>query len=55
MEFASVTSDGRVTIPKEMRERLGIHEGSTIRFVLASQHIEHAPRSSDRFRYRHTD
>jgi len=31
---AKVTSQGQVTIPKEMRERLGLHEGQKVRFTL---------------------
>jgi antitoxin PrlF len=29
---ATVTSKGQVTLPKELRKRLGIHTGSRIRF-----------------------
>ena len=30
----TVTSKGQVTIPKKVRERLGIHAGSTVAFEL---------------------
>lgn len=31
---ATVTSKGQVTLPKELRQRLGIHRGSRIRFSI---------------------
>ena len=33
MPRATVTSKGQVTIPIEVRKRLGIHEGSSVDFV----------------------
>ncbi|MGB7189081.1 MAG: AbrB/MazE/SpoVT family DNA-binding domain-containing protein [Acidobacteriaceae bacterium] len=33
---ATVTSKGQVTLPKELRKRLGIHKGSRIRFNIPS-------------------
>jgi AbrB family looped-hinge helix DNA binding protein len=40
MEVTSVTSKGRVTIPKELRQRLGIRQGSRIEFSLVAGHVE---------------
>jgi len=31
---ATVTSKGQVTLPRELRKRLGIHRGSRIRFTI---------------------
>ena len=38
MEATSVTSKGQVTIPKEVRKRLGTRQGSRIEFTLAGDH-----------------
>jgi AbrB family looped-hinge helix DNA binding protein len=40
MEITSVTSKGQVTIPKEVRQRLGIRQGSRIEFSLVGDHVE---------------
>jgi AbrB family looped-hinge helix DNA binding protein len=40
MEVTSVTSKGQVTIPKELRQRLGIRQGTRIEFVLVGDHAE---------------
>lgn len=40
METTSVTSKGQVTIPKKIRQRLGIHQGSCIEFSLVGNHVE---------------
>ena len=40
MEYCSVISKGRVTIPKDMREQLGMQQGSQVEFMLIDQHIE---------------
>ncbi len=40
METTSVTSKGPVTIPKEVRQRLGIRQGSQIEFSLKGDHVE---------------
>ena len=40
MDATSVTSKGQVTIPKEVRQQLGIRKGSRIEFVLAGDHVE---------------
>ena len=40
MEATSVTSKGQVTIPKTVRQRLGIRQGSKVEFALAGDHVE---------------
>lgn len=40
MEATSVTSKGQVTIPKSVRQRLGIRQGSKIEFSLVGEHVE---------------
>lgn len=40
MEITSVTSKGQVTIPKELRQQLGIRQGSRIAFSLVGDHVE---------------
>lgn len=40
MEFTSVTSKGQVTIPKQLRQQLGIRQGSRIQFLLVGDHVE---------------
>lgn len=40
MDATSVTSKGQVTIPKELRQRLGIRQGSRIEFSLVGDHLE---------------
>lgn len=63
-ESARVTSKGQVTIPKSIRDRLGIDEGTTITFEVADdgtvtlspekdswellEEIQAAPRQTDR-------
>lgn len=46
MEVTSVTSRGQVTIPKELRQRLGIRQGSCIEFSLVGDHVEKRVRTS---------
>ncbi len=46
MEITSVTSKGQVTIPKEVRQQLGIRQGSRIEFSLVGDHIEMRVKSS---------
>ncbi len=46
MGTTSVTSKGQVTIPKPVRQRLGIRQGSRVEFVLAGDHVELRVRSS---------
>lgn len=40
METCSVTSKGQVTIPKAVRQKLGIRQGSKLEFTLVADHIE---------------
>lgn len=40
MAITSVTSKGQVTIPQEVRQRLGIRQGSRIEFTLRDDHVE---------------
>ena len=40
MDTTSVTSKGQVTIPKALRQRLGIRQGSRIQFQLVGDHVE---------------
>ena len=40
MDVTSVTSKGQVTIPKALRQQLGIRQGSRIRFELVGDHVE---------------
>ena len=46
MEVTSVTSKGQVTIPKEVRQVLGIRQGSRIEFALVGDHVEMRVKSS---------
>ena len=46
MEVTSVTSKGQVIIPKELRQQLGIRQGSRIEFSLVGDHVEMRVRSS---------
>lgn len=40
MEATSVTSKGQVTIPKQVRQKLGIRQGSRVEFLLVGDHVE---------------
>ncbi len=40
MERTSVTSKGQVTIPKPLRQQLGLRQGSKVEFVLVGDHVE---------------
>ena len=40
MEVTSVTSKGQVTIPKALRQELGIRQGSRIEFSRVGDHVE---------------
>ena len=46
MEVTSVTSKGQVTIPKALRQLLGIRQGSRIEFSLVGDHVVMRVRSS---------
>lgn len=40
MAITSVTSKGQVTIPKEIRQKLGIRQGSRIEFTVVDDRVE---------------
>jgi AbrB family looped-hinge helix DNA binding protein len=40
MEATTVTSKGQVTIPKEVRQRLGIRKGTKLEFEIVGDHVE---------------
>ena len=40
MDITSVTSKGQVTIPKPLRQLLGLRQGSKVEFVLVGDHVE---------------
>lgn len=40
MDVTSVTSKGQVTIPKSLRQQLGIRQGSRVEFHLVEDHVE---------------
>lgn len=40
MEITSVTSKGQVTIPKPLRQQLGLRQGSKVEFVMVGDHVE---------------
>lgn len=40
LESTSVTSKGQVTIPKPLRQQLGIRQGSRVEFILVGDHAE---------------
>ena len=46
MQVTSVTSKGQVTIPKSVRQKLGIRQGSKLEFLLAGDHVELRVKSS---------
>ncbi len=46
MGTTSVTSKGQVTIPKPVRQQLGIRQGSQIEFALVGDHVELRVQSS---------
>ena len=46
MEATSVTSKGQVTIPKALRQQLGIRQGSRIEFSLVGDQVLLRVRSS---------
>lgn len=48
MEQSSVTSKGQVTIPKSVRQRLGIRQGSKIVFSFVGDHVEMRVKSTPR-------
>ena len=40
MDETTVTSKGQVTIPKAVRQRLGIRPGAKVRFEVVGDHVE---------------
>lgn len=46
MEAISVTSKGQVTIPKDVRQRLGIRQGSKVEFLVVGDDVVMRVRSS---------
>jgi AbrB family looped-hinge helix DNA binding protein len=46
MKIASVSSKGQITIPKELRQELGIRRGSRMEFMRVGAHLEMRVRSS---------
>lgn len=40
MQPTSVTSKGQITIPKEIRQQLGIRKGSKLKAAIVGDHIE---------------
>lgn len=40
MEITSVTSKGQVTIPKPLRQKLGLRQGSKVEFVQVGDRVE---------------
>ena len=40
MDITTVTSKGQVTIPQEVRRKLGIHKGSKVEFMVVGDHVE---------------
>jgi len=40
VEATSVTSKGQVTIPKSLRQKFGIRQGSKVEFSVVGDHVE---------------
>jgi len=40
MQVTTVTSKGQVTIPLEIRQKMGVCKGSKIEFTLVDDHVE---------------
>jgi AbrB family looped-hinge helix DNA binding protein len=39
MQSSSITSKGQITIPSDIRQKLGLHAGDKVGFVLEDDHI----------------
>lgn len=46
-ETSTVTSKGQVTIPKRVRERLGIEPGQTVSFIVSDGEVRLVPTADD--------
>jgi AbrB family looped-hinge helix DNA binding protein len=46
-EDATVTSKGQITIPKRIRDRLGLESGTEVTFVLHGDEVTLRPKSGD--------
>lgn len=44
-EYAQISGKGRVTIPKKLRERLGLNEGDTVMVRITEGRLELVPMS----------
>ena len=44
----TITSKGQVTIPRDMRQYLGLQQGMSVTFTMAGDHIELRPSLSPR-------
>ena len=45
---STITSKGQVTIPRDMRQYLGLQQGMAVTFTMADDHIELRPAPSPR-------
>lgn len=50
MQTTTMTSKGQVTVPKEVRQRLGLREGMRVAFVVEGDHAVLRPATPDRSR-----
>jgi AbrB family looped-hinge helix DNA binding protein len=50
MQTTTMTSKGQVTVPKEVRQRLGLRQGSRIAFVVEGDHAVLRPAVVERLR-----
>lgn len=50
MQTTTMTSKGQVTVPKEVRQRLGLRQGTRIAFVVEGDHAVLRPATPDRSR-----
>ena len=47
VEEATMTSKGQITVPKRIREKLGLEAGKKVRFILRGGEALMVPRSDD--------
>jgi AbrB family looped-hinge helix DNA binding protein len=50
MQTTTMTSKGQVTVPKEVRQRLGLRQGMRVAFVVEGDHAVLRPATPDRAR-----